>query len=179
MRLKPKTRIVLLLIGFSFVYLLIHFKAMIPNYRLLFWNTSASLPRGLYLALPALPGNTYKIGDLVVYEPPADVQHISVANGWSLGQLFVKKIGALENDEFSIDDNRDFKINGVYIGKAAEENDKGIKLPQLRGKFRVSSGSFLPVTMHERSFDGRYTGTVPLKAIKAKVIPILTEYGEY
>lgn len=179
MRLKQKTRIVLLLIGFSFV-LLIHFKATIPSYQLLFWNTSASLPRGLYLVLP---GNTYKIGDLVVYEPPADVRRISAANGWSDSeQLFIKKIGALENDEFSIDDQdaqRNFRINGVYIGKAAEENDKGIKLPQLRGRFRVSSGSFLPITMHKRSFDGRYTGIVPLKAIKARVIPIFTEYGEY
>ena len=35
-------------------------------------------------------------------------------------------------------------------------------------------GEFLPIGTNPRSFDGRYTGTVPLKNIKARVIPLIT-----
>jgi len=61
-------------------------------------------------------------------------------------------------------------VGRVYITDTA-----GHHLPQLRGKFQVEEGCVLPIAINPRSFDGRYTGTISLKQIKAKVIPILTK----
>ena len=47
-------------------------------------------------------------------------------------------------------------------------------LPQQNGTFTVPEGAFLPVGMNTRSFDGRYTGTVPTSHIIAIVVPLLT-----
>lgn len=67
-----------------------------------------------------------------------------------------------------------FKANGRYIGQSYPEDREGRPMPEHRGSFVVPDGEFLPIVTNIRSFDGRYTGTVPLKNITASVIPLLT-----
>ena len=54
-------------------------------------------------------------------------------------------------------------------------DSKGEPMPQLARDvtYTVPEGEFLPVGDSTRSFDGRYTGTVPLSAIRSRVIPLL------
>ena len=47
-------------------------------------------------------------------------------------------------------------------------------MPEHRGSFVVPKREFLPIGTNPKSFDDRYTGTVPLKNITASVIPLLT-----
>ena len=64
--------------------------------------------------------------------------------------------------------------NGRYIGQAYPQDQEGRPMPEIRGSFLVPEEEFLPIGTNPRSFDGRYTGTVPLKNIKARVIPLIT-----
>lgn len=163
----------------SVVMLIISCYMYVPHTKILpsilFINTTASVPRGIYIKIP---GEVYKQGDIVVYEPPEAVKTIAVANKWCRSdELFLKKIGAMPHDIYKIDEiTSQFTINGKYIGNAFEKDSKGYVLPKLRGEFMVPDDEFLPITYRTQSFDGRYTGTVPLKDIKAKVVPMLIEF---
>ena len=99
------------------------------------------------------------------------------SNGWMAydesPHLFLKKVGALSGDRYTVL-CRSFFVNGQYLGEAIIEDSKGRPLPLAIGTHIVPEREFLPVAAYSaRSFDGRYTGTVPLDCIVARVIPIL------
>lgn len=139
----------------------------------LYLNVSESLQLGLYLRMPK---ENYQRGDYIIYEPPEEVKAIIIKNGWGNGnRTFLKKVGAIAGDSYSIDEETlIFEAAGKYIGQVYETDTAGNKLPKLRGKFKVKEGNVLPVATNARSFDGRYTGEIPTKSIKTRVIPILT-----
>ena len=136
-------------------------------------NVTESLPRGLYMRVPS---ENFKVGDYIVYEPSAEVKNLIVKNGWGSGkQDFLKKVGAVEGEKYKIStDTLSFEIEGKYIGRVFETDNKGNELPKLRGEFEVPQGYILPIATNERSFDGRYSGVISVSQIKAKVMPILT-----
>lgn len=136
-------------------------------------NVTSSLPMGFYMRMPS---TQYKRGDYVVYEPSDDIKELIRRNAWGEGKYdFLKKVGAIAGDTYSVSsDNLIFEINGKYVGQVYETDNKGNELPKLRGTFKVEDGYFLPIATSARSFDGRYSGTIPESCIKAKVIPILT-----
>ena len=144
--------------------------------KLLFFNTTASVPRGLYLRIPA---THIKTGDYVVYLPTEVAKNLSKERGWTVedNPKFIKRVGATPGQTWSVDPkNFQFYANSKYIGQAALYDSKDQPLPRIYGTFQVPEGEFLPVAEATASFDGRYTGTVPLENIEAKVIPILTEF---
>ena len=136
-------------------------------------NVTSSLPTGLYLKVPS---TNYRRGDYVVYEPTEEVKNVIIQNKWGNAKYdFLKKVGALAGDTYSVSsDTLVFEINGKYIGHVYETDNEGKALPKLRGEFQVEEGYILPIATGARSFDGRYSGTIPESRIKAKVIPILT-----
>ena len=90
---------------------------------------------------------------------------------------FLKRVGAIAGDVYSIGDQGSFCINGVYIGDVRKLDSSDRPLPQLtQGDYVVPDGAFLPIADTTRSFDGRYTGTVSLARIRAVVIPVLTRW---
>lgn len=139
----------------------------------IYFNETSSLPTGFYVKVPS---KNYQRGDYIVYEPTEEVKKIIVKNGWGVAKYdFLKKVGAVAGDTYSISSsNLTFEINGEYVGKVFETDNKGKELPKLRGKFKVEEGYVLPIATSARSFDGRYSGTIPESSIKAKVIPICT-----
>lgn len=148
------------------------------NGGVLFFNSSPSLPRGLYVR--AWDSRLYD-GGCVVYRPTDAVLSIIREHGWATGDevVFVKRVGALPGETYFVDDTSlRFCVNGAYVGQVVETDHSGKPMPRLRGEFTVPAGEFLPVTAHPRSFDGRYTGTVPQENIIAKVVPLLVESGE-
>ena len=140
---------------------------------LFYVNVTSSLPQGFYVKVPS---TNYQRGDYIVYEPSEEVKNIIIQNKWGNAQYdFLKKVGATAGDTYSISSrNLAFEINGEYIGHVYETDSKGNELPKLRGEFKVEEGYILPIATSARSFDGRYSGTIPESRIKAKVIPILT-----
>lgn len=141
--------------------------------EIFYLNVTSSLPRGLYMKISC---QEISRGDYIIYEPTEEVKAIIIRNGWGNGKHdFLKKVGAVAGDKFSIDaDTLIFDIEGKYIGKVFEKDNVGNELPKLRGKFEVPQDCVLPIATSERSFDGRYSGVIEEKQIKAKVLPIIT-----
>lgn len=138
-------------------------------------NVTASLPRGIYLKIPRY---TLKEGDFVVYEPEDDILAVATSRGWldDGHTTLLKKIGAMPGDTYRLTDDRSFYIGGRYIGKAYEEDREGRPMPSIGyGEDKVPEGCFLPVGKSTRSFDGRYSGPVPMGQIKFKCVPFITE----
>lgn len=136
-------------------------------------NMTSSLPRGLYMKVSS---EELSRGDYIIYEPSEEVKAIIIKNGWGNGKHdFLKKVGAVSGEKFSINaDTLTFEIEGEYIGKVFEKDNVGHELPKLRGNFEVPQDCVLPIATSERSFDGRYSGVISNKKIKAKVMPIFT-----
>ncbi len=134
-------------------------------------NVSGSLPPGLYMRVPS---ENICDGDYIIYEPSEEVKAIIVKNGWGNGKHdFLKQVGATAGEKYSVNpETLNFEIEGKYIGKVFEKDNVGNELPKMRGKFEVPKGCVLPIATSERSFDGRYSGVIEEKRIKARVIPI-------
>lgn len=144
------------------------------NNRIIFINVSPSLPRGLYMAIP---GDTYRVGDIVAYTPTPDVTAFCLEREYmEKEETFVKEIGAMPNTLYRIGKDLTFTINGKPAGVVIPTDAKNRDMPIKIGYHRVPEGEFLPYTQAQRSLDGRYTGTVPISNIKTRVIPILTEW---
>ena len=136
-----------------------------------FINITDSLPVGLYLRMPQ---GDFQRGDYIVYEPSEEVRRMVADYGWGDGHhVFLKQVGAVAGEHYAIHEaTHEFTIEGIYRGRIFDTDTQGHPLPKLRGEFIVPDGHVLPVATNPRSFDGRYTGTIPLACIKAKVIPL-------
>lgn len=136
-----------------------------------FINITDSLPLGLYLRVPM---TGFQRGDYIVYEPGEEVRQMVRDYGWGDGShTFMKRVGAVAGEHYVISETTcDFTVEGQLCGKVFETDTEGNSLPKLRGEFVVPDGHVLPVATNPRSFDGRYTGAIPICSIKAKVIPL-------
>lgn len=144
-----------------------------PEDSLFFLNETASLQKGIYLRIPAW---FYQDGDYVVYQPTAEVDKLIDERQWRPANTahLLKKIGAMEGEVYGVNPTTmSFSIRDKYVGQAFAEDREGNPMPVKYGKHVVAMGTFLPVGTAPRSFDGRYTGTVPLKNIRAKVVPFI------
>jgi len=146
--------------------------AALPH--IFFFNTSKSLPVGLYVRIP---GDEYEKGDYIVYEPDEGTKSLVRRYGWNDNPgTFLKIVGGVAGDKYSVEEStRFFTVGDKFIGIAYETDTKGHQLPQISGEFTVEEGQILPIGTDPRSFDGRYTGTIPITSIKAKVKPLLTK----
>ena len=139
-------------------------------------NLTASIPRGLYMAIP---GTTLRDGDIVVYRPTDVTRRFAQEQGYGTGYLnaeyrLIKKIGALPQETYQVaEGTNDFFANGRFIGQARKTDPQGCVLPVQYGTHTVPEDSFLPIGENPLSFDGRYEGVVPMDHILARVVPIL------
>lgn len=160
------------------IFVALFLAIMTGNLKLFYVSLTGSLSRGIYMAIPTF--GRYRQGDIVVYEPTdevkgfVEIRHYGTGNG----ELFMKKIGALPGDFYSVSTlDNSFRINNEYVGTAAKTDSEGRELPVQTGVHYVEKDCFLPVSFHSlRSFDGRYTGTVPMANIKSRVVPLLVEW---
>ncbi len=143
--------------------------------KILFWNTTYSVPRGLYMMVPL--GNL-KVGDYVLFMGTDEIRNLAVEREWMRKEsLFLKRIGALAGDEYSVSEaTKFFHIKGEFMGTVRDVDSKGRELPhKVKGNQVVPPDHFLPVGDSTRSFDGRYYGPQPISTIKYRVIPIYLE----
>ena len=140
----------------------------------IFYNTSPSTPRGIYIRVPML---WLARGDYVIYKPSREASAIAFERGWNKrkNMSFLKRVRGLSGDTYSTDIMNGFYVNGKYFGSIAILDGKGNLMPMHLGSHHVPLDEFLPVGENSMSFDGRYTGTVPIQNIQAKVIPLFTE----
>ncbi len=142
--------------------------------KIFIWNSTYSVPKGLYLIVPM---ENLANGDYVLFVGTNDLRSFAIERGWiEENTMFLKKIGGLPGDVYRVDPKtKMFYVNDEYKGMVSDLDSKGRLLPhEIQGTKTVEESTFLPVGDSPKSFDGRYYGTQPLSSIKKKVIPVFT-----
>lgn len=146
------------------------------------WNSTQSLPPGLYWASPV---TSLRIGVIVEFcAPPGRFLDTGMSRGY-LGNgncpggvlPLMKKVAALPGDVIDID------AGGVRVNsqlwprsRPLPQDRRGRPLPTVRLKgLRLAPGQWLPMSDHSpTSFDGRYSGPIDQRVILATLRPLLT-----
>ena len=170
--------ILLTLGGISLSLAMPYLTSLHAEHPFLLLNTSASIPRGLYIGIP---GKELRKGDYVAYPPPEKVISFLEERGYMDGRKpkdvrFIKRVGALPGATYGIALDDYFYVNGHLTGKIRFTDKNGEAMPLERGEHIVEDGTFLPQGDSESSLDGRYTGTVPQKNIISRAVPLLVEW---
>lgn len=171
--MNKKRRLVILAALWLYLFFLVNpLHLTLP--KLLYVNTTASLPIGIYLVIP---GFGIRDGDIVAYEQETHEMDIIHRNGWlpeGADPVFIKH-AAVAGGSYSVSaSDHLFRVNGCVIGTAMTSDGKGHVLHPRYGIFRIAEGEFLPYTKAARSYDGRYTGTTSTDRICSRVIPFIT-----
>jgi conjugative transfer signal peptidase TraF len=143
-------------------------------------NTSPSMPRGLYLLLPA---GGLKTGSLVLVclSPPASNlyrEHAPEARGSCPDHLppMLKAIAALGGSTVTFGPEG-VAVDGHPLPSSAPlaRDRRGLPLPHPPyGTYRLAPGTaWLYAPYDPRSFDSRYFGPVPTRQIRLAALPLL------
>ncbi|MCF0171887.1 MAG: S26 family signal peptidase [Fusobacterium varium] len=131
-------------------------------------NVTPSLPRGIYLLLPA---KDIKKGDLVIFDIPKEIKDCGYIPSYT--KVLLKQVGALETDKVEVKDSILY-ISKQEYGKIYKQDNLGRNLPVVSANnLQPKRDYFLPLAPHINSFDGRYYGTIKLDKIKNKAKLIL------
>lgn len=87
------------------------------------------------------------------------------------GYKIVKKVGAVPGDTVEVASDLLF-VNGKFIDRLNLRIDLGKPFKFYDRKFVVPAGEYLMLGTRERSYDGRYWGTVPEYEILGKATPV-------
>ena len=134
------------------------------------YSVTPSMPRGFYLVVPAKKISRY---DVVEFMPPLGVLDFIKEKHWvPKNGLVIKYVFAIPNDHVCIHKEAIW-VNGKKIGPVYKFYDKNKLLPQTKICGKLDKDEYLLLsTKNERSFDGRYFGTISSKRILGKAIPI-------
>ena len=148
------------------------------------FNTSASLPRGLYRLVG--PAGPVRRGELVLACPPAPMAALARARGYLPRgscpggvQALGKMIAAVGGDLVEVS-AAGLKVNGVPLTEsgALAADARGRPLPRWpAGRYRVRPGKVWLYAPHRRSLDSRYFGPVAAGKVIGRLTPLATAGG--
>lgn len=146
-----------------------------PFSRRLVWNNSASVPLGLYAVGDA---GALTVSDLVIVQPPAELEAQLVARGTiAPGVRLVKRVAALP-PQTVCRSGSDISIDGARVAAAQVTDRRGRTLPSWQGCRTLGADAvFLLNADAPDSFDGRYFGPLPRSAVVGRAIPLWTFGG--
>jgi conjugative transfer signal peptidase TraF len=136
-----------------------------------FWNVSASVPVGLYLARPV---DHLRVGEIVVFYPPEPIASLADRRSYiRRGTPMLKRVVAMNGESVCRVGMRVLVGDTTVIARAADR--MGRRLPMWSGCRRLGADEvFLLNADVPDSFDGRYLGPQPKVRIAAIVVPIWT-----
>jgi conjugative transfer signal peptidase TraF len=136
------------------------------------WNSSRSVPVGLYRLRPA--GN-YHVTELVAVRPPEPLATYLELNGYlPTGVPMLKRVLALPGQTVCRN-RRTISVDGIEIGEARERDGRGRPLPVWERCDLVGAGEFFLMNWQSAtSLDGRYFGMMPATAIIGRALPVWT-----
>jgi conjugative transfer signal peptidase TraF len=142
-----------------------------PAPRLL-WNASASVPIGLYNVEPV---DQLAVADLVVAMPPNSLATFLAQRDYvPLKVPLIKRILALPGQSVCRNDLA-ISVDGIEIGMALARDRQGRPLPVWQGCRAIAQDELFLMNWDEpASFDGRYFGPIPLRAIMGRAKPLWT-----
>ncbi|ODT76892.1 MAG: S26 family signal peptidase [Pelagibacterium sp. SCN 64-44] len=137
------------------------------------WNTSASVPVGLYRVEPA---GRIEVTDLVALLAPEPLARFLAERGYlPHGALLIKRVLALPGTEVCRRGLTIIAYDHAY-GEARARDSAGRPLPSWQGCQVVGDGEVFLMNWHTPdSFDGRYFGLMPLTSVTARLTPIWTD----
>jgi conjugative transfer signal peptidase TraF len=138
------------------------------------WNSSPSVPRGLYQLQPE---GAVGITTLVAVRPPEPLATALALNGYlPLGVPMLKRVLALDGQTVCRDGHT-VRIDGIDLQSTAKTRDaRGRPLPSWQGCYRIAGDEvFLMNWQSDDSLDGRYFGSFPRSTIIAPAIPVWTD----
>ena len=139
---------------------------------LLIWNTSESVPIGLYRVQP--DGMLF-VTTLVVAIPPEPLATVLADGGYlPHGVPLLKRILALPGQSVCRNELL-ISVDGIEIGAARERDSRGHTLPVWQGCRVIADGEVFLMNWNESaSFDSRYFGPIPSSAIVGRAEPVWT-----
>ncbi len=143
-----------------------------PRPRLL-WNTTASVPTGLYRIAPVARPHR---GDLLaVKPPPALALYLARRHYLPLNVPLLKHVGALPGQQVCRRGDR-ISVDGRIVAAALERDRFGRLLPVWTGCRRLAKGDLFLLNADVRdSLDGRYFGVLPTQTILGQATPLWTD----
>jgi conjugative transfer signal peptidase TraF len=137
------------------------------------WNASASTPVGLYSLQDE---RALHVGDLVAIMPPAALGKFLVARGYiGAGVPLLKHVAALPGQKVCRHGVA-VSIDGIVLANALSDDRRGRSLPVWQGCQHIAHNHiFLMNSAIRDSFDGRYFGALPSRAIIGRAMPIYTD----
>jgi conjugative transfer signal peptidase TraF len=138
----------------------------------LLWNASASVPIGLYSVEPI---DQLAVTNLVVAMPPNSLATFLAERDYvPLGMPLIKRILALRGQSVCRNE-RVISVDGIAMGMALAHDRQGRPLPIWQGCQAIAEGDVFLMNWDEpASFDGRYFGPIPLRAIIGRAKPLWT-----
>jgi conjugative transfer signal peptidase TraF len=125
------------------------------------WNSSASVPVGLYRVRPM---TTLVVTELVAIQPPDLLAAF----------LDLKRVLALPGQK--VCRNRlTIAVDGVEVGQAQERDGRGRPLPAWNGCRVIAHGDIFVMNWQSTdSLDSRYFGPLPASAVIGRAVPVWT-----
>ncbi|MBV1837081.1 S26 family signal peptidase [Acetobacter estunensis] len=161
--------------GTYFVVLAVGASAAVHVAPRLLWNSTASVPVGLY----RLRSNgDLHVGDLAALRLPDRLALLLSQRGYlPLGVPLLKPVAALPGQTVCRT-NGSITIDGKSVGEALTSDHRGRPLPVWQGCHRLSPGEIFVMNPAEpRSLDGRYFGPLPASTVMGRAIPIWVTAG--
>ena len=134
------------------------------------WNTSPSVPTGLYrVRLDPTPA----VNDIVVVRPPEDLAWFLAEGGYLPRHVpLLKRVAALAGARvcrFGLT----VSIDGKAVAEALQRDHRGRPLPTWSGCIVLTDAQvFLLSTDRPDSLDGRYFGPLDRSAIVGRAAPV-------
>lgn len=156
--------------GTYFVVLAVGVSAAVHIAPRLLWNSTASVPVGLY-RLRA--DSVLHVGDLAALRLPDRLALLLSQRGYlPLGVPLLKPVAALPGQTVCRA-NGSITIDGRPVGDALTNDHRGRPLPVWQGCHRLMRGEIFVMNPAEpRSLDGRYFGPLPASTVMGRAIPI-------
>lgn len=178
--LAPRTAIVRGLLALAAIAVIASLAALALD---LHWNSSPSLPRGLYRRLDLSIETPIERGSLVLACPPIAIAPLArergyLAHGDCPGSVapLGKLVAATASDRVEVE-SRGVRVLDLLLPRSRPRlrDRAGRPLPDLRSRrFDLNaSEAWLYSPFHPRSFDSRVFGPVPRDAIRGVLVPLL------
>ena len=137
---------------------------------LLIWNTTTSLPKGIYRIHAG-----YEVGDIVAFDIPKTILPLVQERGWiPVYDRLLKRVVAVPGHEVCFREQRIF-LQGEYFGQRSLVDSQGRAMPQLTGCHTVQPGQvWVMLKDQPLSLDSRYFGAVDTATIYGKAVPVFT-----
>lgn len=147
--------------------------AALPVSRVLIWNTTASVPTGLYHMRGTA---SLQVGERVAIDPPPRLRRYLAARGYlPTGVPLLKEVAALAGDTVCRTGLL-ITINGKPAGAARAHDRQERPLPEWQGCHRIAVDELFVMNPRATgSFDGRYFGPVKRAQLIGRASPVWTD----